>query len=196
MTTEVRNIPMAEATEAQKRTYASQFLNLDLSSAVTEADVDAAIGRAQPNVTMIFVLDAPIAEDEQAEAAALAASPEDKPSGPGMVGSLGRGDPRAVINIPVVDTKDSSGRADVVVGVNGRAWQMQRGVDISIPWRVVEALQNARGERVEHEQNKLNPAEVDEIVTPFQRHAFSFIEKPSKDEIDAWFERTKDEFCA
>jgi hypothetical protein len=194
---QVVSITLSEATLDQKRAFVTQFLNLDIGDDASEAEIDAKIALAQPGSPIIFAeeTDETLAA-EQAEAAAIVAAPDDSPqAGPGgMVGTLGRGDPRALIEIPVVDTKDGSGTADVNVGVNGRVWQLKRGFELNVPWRVVVALQNAIGNKVQH-VDKGNGV-VDEIVTPTRRVGFSFLEKPKAAEIDAWLERSGAEFCA
>lgn len=194
MQAQVITITLEEATAEQKRTFCTQFLNLAIQPDASEADLDAAIARAQPGVPTIFAIETPAkVEQEQAEAAAAAAAPDGAGPG-GMVGTLGRNDPRAVIEIPVVDTKDSSGRADVNVGVNGRVWQLKRGHELNVPWRVVEALRNAVFVKVEHEDKGFG--NVEERVTEGKRFGFSIIERPSQAAIDAWLERTGPEFCA
>lgn len=34
-----------------------------------------------------------------------------------------------------------SEREDVFVGINGHSWQIQRGVEVSVPWNVVRVLE-------------------------------------------------------
>lgn len=111
-----------------------------------------------------------------------------------MAGSLGRGDPRAVIRIPVVDTEDGAGARDVVVGVNGRAWQLKRGPDLPVPWRVVEALKNAKMHVVRHSFEEGREGDVDIRIA--DRFAVQMLSGPSQAEIDEWVERTGAEFCA
>lgn len=187
MTSPVTSIALADATPEQKRAFATNFLSLDLEPDTDDATIDSLIARAQPGIGHIFVMTGPDAAPEIA--AEAAAEPE--PQGVGSVGTLGRGDPRAIIQIPVVDTEDKSGENDVMVGVNGRAWQLQRGVDLPVPWRVVIALQNAIGESIRHD-----PSSGDETKTINKRVSFQFVEKPSDAEIKRWHEETDALFCA
>lgn len=39
-----------------------------------------------------------------------------------------------------------SEKEDVFVGINGRSWQIQRGVEVEVPWNVVKVL--ARQEKM------------------------------------------------
>lgn len=187
----IRNIPLTEATDDQKRAFATNFLNLDVAADASPDKIDSAIRQAQPNTTTIFVMDS----DEAMQEAAEAPNPEDvitRTEDAGRsVGSLGKGDPRWIINIPVIESQDGSGARDVEVGVNGRAWQIRRGDDVSVPHRVVLALDAAMQTIVEH-----NMDNGDTTTREARRIGYQVIEKPSKAEIDDWFERTKDEFCA
>ena len=189
----IRATTIEEATPAQRLDYASRFLNLPLSDTESDAEVVSKIRAAQPNVEQIFVNEA----DTPVEAAATETTPvalhtEELPGK--MAGSLGKGDPRAIIFIPIVETEDGSGSRDVVVGVNGRAWQLQRGHDLPVPWRVVEALQNARAEVVRHSHEEGREGDV--LTHMADRVSFMFKEKPSDTEIKDWLERTGAEFCA
>ena len=191
MTSPVQSIALAAATLAQKRDYATTFLSLDIPADADESTIDSYLQRAQPGIEMIFALTAPEASPEASPEAAAEIAAQPEPQGHGAVGTLGRGDPRAIISIPVVDTEDRSGENDVIVGVNGRAWQLKRGVDLPVPWRVVEALQNAIGESV-----RQDPSTGDETRSINKRVGFQFVEKPSDAAIAAWHQETDALFCA
>lgn len=189
----IRPITIDQATPAQIFAYATAFLNLPMTGGETDGDILAKIREAQPGSEQIFVKEA----DTPAEVTAAEIAPvtlkEEEATGK-MAGSLGKGDPRAIIFIPIVETEDGSGARDVVVGVNGRAWQLQRGHDLPVPWRVVEALQGARAEIIRHSHEEGHEGEV---ITHFSdRFGFNFKEKPSETEIAEWLERTGSEFCA
>lgn len=192
----VKNIQIDEATPDQIRAYATNFLNLEIAADATDAQVRSAIERAQPGVSLIFVLEeaAPVVavpkEDEPIPEELL--RPEER-SGK-QAGSLGRDDPRWIINIPVVETDDGSGSRDVFVGVNGRGWQIKRGHDVDIPHRVAVALTNALAVKVTHQDD--GNGDVDVIVTKAHRFPFQVISKPTEAEIAAWDKRVGAEFCA
>lgn len=184
MTQPVKSLNIEEATDDQRLTFARQFLNLDIASDANDATVRAAIATANGNSPLIFVQTNEDPADPET-ASAVEQEPED--SGP-VAGTLGQGDPRATIIIPVIDTQDDSGSRDITVGVNGRAWQLMRGVPLSVPWRVVEALQNARGESLSHVHT--DDGKIVDRTSSFSRHAFAFEDQPSAAEIKAWHERT------
>lgn len=180
--TPVKSISLDEATAAQKRSFATDFLNLDVPADAGEEAIDALIAQAQPGATMIFVQDA---EPSQADAPAIS----DESETGRMVGTLGKTDPRYTILIPVVDSDDDTGAADVVVGVNGRAWQIKRGVEVSVPARVFFALENASGDKIDHVGRG---EDIAEVVTKFKRFPVQVLERPTEAELKAWHERVDD----
>lgn len=181
----IRNIPIDEATPDQIRAFATGFLNLELASDATDDAVLSAVLRAQPGSTLIFVKD----EDEQQPEEAAAPPPE--AFGNGMAGTLGQCDPRAVIEIPIVESDDKTGEMDVMVGVNGRAWQLKRGVPLDVPWRVVEALKLTIATSVRHDMDT-----GEEQFSPTKRFPFHFHSQPTQEQIDEWHRLTDSEFCA
>jgi hypothetical protein len=190
----IRNISITEATPAQLSEYVRTFLNLEVSGHETPEELNAKIDAAQPGATMIFVNepDTPAQVTAQETAGEVPLRTEE-PRGK-QAGSLGQGDPRAVIHIPIVDTEDESGKRDVLVGVNGRAWQLKRGHDLTVPWRVVVALQNAVTDVVRHSQAAETLGDV--TVSKAQRVAFNMLERPSEAELAEWNERVGQQFCA
>lgn len=178
----IKTISMDEATEEQLRAYVTNFLNIELGSG---DDARTAIARAQPDATFIFVL------EQEAVVAHAADAPAGEDTGAGgMLGSLGRDDPKWVLNIPIVESDDNSGKNDVLVGVNGRAWQIKRGVDVTVPHRVVIALDNAIADQVRHDD------EGNVSITKAKRFSYQTIERPSAAEIAAWDQKVGAEFCA
>lgn len=191
----IKNVPLADATTEQKRLFVTNFLNLEVAGDASPDQVDALIQRAQPGTTMIFFEEAdevappPTTTSEGAPLPPEALKPEEV-GGRGQ-GTLGKGDPRWLIEIPIVESDDGTGSRDVEVGVNGRAWQMKRGVALSVPHRVVLALDLAvadvvrdnmeTGERTVHQAKRF----------PYQVH-----ERPTAEEIAKWHELTDAEFCA
>lgn len=189
----IHPVALADATPEQRFDFARLFLNLDVSPTDSEDAVLAKITAAQPGVTQIFVAEADTPEQVAAqETEEVSLKPEESQGK--MAGTLGRGDPRAIIMIPATETEDGSGSRDVVVGVNGRAWQLKRGVDLNVPYRVVVALQNAEADIVRHRNDEGHEGEV--TITKAKRFVVQIIEGPTKAEIDAWLERSGAEFCA
>ena len=190
----IRPIKIMDASPEQRVDYVRTFLNLPLTGAESESEVLAKIDQAQPGQGMMFVNE-PDTPQDMAAAETVGEVPLKPEESTGkMTGTLGKGDPRAVIFIPPVETEDGSGTRDVLVGVNGRAWQLKRGVDLPLPWRVVEALQNAVADTVRHRDDEGHEGEV--VVTPTHRINFNFVEKPPQHEIIEWRERTGADFCA
>ena len=193
----IRSVSIDVASPAERRSFASEFLNLELPSEASDDEVSAQIQRAQPGVSTIFVQEAADVAEEQApqveptedeKARLLNLRPEER-GRPGA-GSLGQGDPRVKIMIPVVDSEDETGAQDVLVGVNGRAWQLRRGVELNIPIRVLEALQNASATIVRHNE------EGEEVRRDAKRVPFQVLDMPSEAAVAKWHEDTDALFCA
>lgn len=189
----IRPLSIDQATPAQLLAYATTFLNLSVVGDESPDAITAKIREAQPGSEQIFVNEADTLAEVQAQETTPVVLKEEEIGGK-MAGTLGKGDPRAVIFIPIVETEDGSGARDVVVGVNGRAWQLMRGKELPVPWRVVEALRNARSEIVRHSQEEGKEGEV--VTHMSDRFGFNFIDKPSDAAIAEWLERTGAEFCA
>lgn len=189
----IKPIAIASATPAQLAAFARTFLNLDISEAASDAEILSAIDAAQPGVTTIFATvedeaDAPIERiNPPLAAAALATGAED--TNARVAGSLGQEDPRAIISIMSTETEDGTGGDDVAVGVNGRVWQLKRGVDLNVPWRVVEALKAAVTTVVRHND------EGDVVTRDSQRIPFTILSQPSAEELAAWHAKTDAAFC-
>lgn len=201
--------PLDETTDAEKAFYARSILNLDLAPDAKPADIETAIRSAQPNVTQIFV-EAAAPEAVQDQAPESAPDPNhvmhpEQLSDPRsqmdpaqvsdavvrQVGSLGQNDPRVTIRIGKTDQVDGTGQSDVGVGVNGRVWQIKRGVDVSVPIRVLFALNNCEQDLVTHD-----PETFEVLINTSNRFPLSLpLGAPSRDEVREWFERTKDQFC-
>jgi hypothetical protein len=180
----IKQTTLADASAEQARAYATTFLNLELQPTASDQEVRSAIARAQPGNEQVFYEEA--AEALQGDAV----HPAQENIGQGTQGSLGRGDPKWDIVIPMVESDDNSGKSDVLVGVNGRAWQIKRGVQVRLPHRVVIALQNAMATIIRHTET----GDVDSRDA--QRFPFQVMSRPSNDEIAAWEALTNAEFCA
>lgn len=189
----IRPVALDEATPEQRNAYARNFLQLDVSDADGDEAVRAKITTAQPGVTQIFINEPDSPEEIAAQETETVELRAEEAKGR-QAGGLGKGDPRAIIFIPPIETEDDSGGRDVPVGVNGRGWLLKRGYDLNVPWRVVIALQNAKADIVRHRSDEGHEGEV--VVTKANRFNFNFVEKPSQAEINAWLERTGAEFCA
>ena len=190
----IRTVPLDEATPEERRDFVRHFLNLEVAGDESDDQIHAKILTAQPGTTIIFVNEPESEADlEAAEVEGEQPLRAEEAKGRQAAG-LGKGDPRAVIFIPITETEDGSGARDVLVGVNGRGWQLKRGVDLPVPWRVVVALENAEATIVRHRNDEGHEGEVTSHNA--RRFNFNFVHRPPKSEIDAWLERTGAEFCA
>jgi hypothetical protein len=180
-----------DAQPGQIREYATTFLQLDLKGTESDAEILAAVKRAQPGQEYIFVKFDEPEELQQVGGNVTAADlpdvrfVDDAARGKG---TFGRNDPRCQIMIPPADTPD--GNVDVAVGVNGVVWQLKRGVDLDVPLRVWLALMAAQQELVTHNQET-----HDTIISTALRFPIITNSRPSDAEIEAWKKETETQFC-
>ena len=180
----------------QRKAYAINFLNLDIDDGDDDGDIVAKIRAAQPGVTTIFIeeqdqalqgsdqFDSPVPLGEDGAAVQQARS-----------GTLGQRDPKAVIHISAVESDDGRGNDDVYVGVNGRGWQLKRGEDLTVPWRVVEALGLTIPTNIRHEQQNDGSGNVKIIEQQTRRFPVQIVSRPSLEDIEAWHAETDNKFC-
>ncbi len=185
-----KSVAIDEATAAQRFKYATSILNLELDEADSDEQVIAQIRQAQPQSQMIFVEDEGEPEVERQVPTDLSETLHEQATG--IQGTRGSSDPRAVIRIAITERPDG-GKEDVAVGVNGFVWQLKRGVDIEVPWRVVEALRNAIETNITHDARPEHEGEV--ISNEVDRIPFSIISGPSQAEIAEWKSRVGSKFC-
>lgn len=179
--------PINEATPEERLIYAKSFLNLEIPDDADEAQVLTLLHAAQPQSEMIFVeesapeidrIDPPALNESLTENAARVA------------GSLGHIDPRAIIHIMKIEGNEGETiNDDVGVGVDGRIWQLKRGVDLNVPWRVVEALSLTEQTIIRHNDKG------DVIERTSRRIPYTIISQPSPEEIEEWHRKTDGLFC-
>jgi hypothetical protein len=172
--------PIERAEEAELRDFAELVLQMDVAASTDRADLVAKIRTAWP-ADYIFVDAAgqPAAgEDGQDEAV----KPEPQAR---LTTADSRGDPKWTIRI--ASTELAGGKDPVPVSVNGRNVVIQRGVEVEVPHRYVESLRNAVRVSVSQE-----PKTQEFTFSAFTNYPFEVIERPSRAEIEAFHERTKD----
>jgi len=185
-------LPILDATEAQRRSFATDFLGLDLEPTDTDETIFAKIMAATNNNETIYVQPE---SDEPAHSqagsppqpVAGATRPEDVQR---MQGTLGRDDPKVTIFINNEDRNGEIYDRDVAVGVNGTVWQLRRNMPLTIPYRVYEALKVAVRDSITH-----NPNTGEEHSTPVSAVPFNVQSMPPAAEVAAWHERVDSAFC-
>ncbi len=175
--------PIAKASDAELRDFAELVLQLNAEGCGTRARLLALIRPAWP-ADYIFVeaADAAAAGDGE-EPQADAARPQAQVKLAGGGGS--KDDPKWLIRISA--TELTGGKDPVPVGVNGHIVVIQRNMEVEVPHRYIEALRNAV--RVSVAQD---PRTQEFTLSAFTNYPLEIIERPSRDEIEAFRERTKD----
>jgi hypothetical protein len=186
----IKSIQIDEATPAQIAAFARNFLNLDVSPEASDDQILSRVKAAQPGIATIFVMADEFEEVERINPPLASQVLEGEAQNVDrLAGSLGRDDPRAIISIMSVESEDGRGSEDVPIGVNGRIWQLQRGKDLNVPWRVVEALRRCVQTIVRHDD------EGNVTEREAARYPFTILQSPSQQEIADWHERTDGAFC-
>lgn len=82
---------------------------------------------------------------------------------------------RRMIKINIMKTDRDGGDRDVPVGVNGKLYLIQRGVDVEVPAEVVEVLRNAVETRWEQRKDPENPLRSQMIRRDTHAYPFSIV---------------------
>ena len=169
-----------EATPEQVRNYAASFLGIPVDD-VTDGEVLAKV-RASIEGSTIFV--ATETDEADQTGAEPAKSAEETTVGGGLVGTLGREDPKVTLTLHAEERDGVVVNRHKEVGVNGVVWLLKRGEPITIPYRVYIALRNAERHIITHTPE----GEVREQVvlnTPFNVERM-----PPPEQIEAWHRKT------
>lgn len=183
-------VPILDADTAQRRTFATDFLGLDIEPGDSDDTIMSKILIANGGAELIFVSAEPEPVDQTGAAPPLAlGSSLPEPVGR-MQGTLGRDDPKVTILINNEERNGVIYDRDVAVGVNGTVWQLRRGVAITIPYRVYEALKIAVRDVITHDPNTHEEHHTAAPALPYSVQAL-----PPQAEVDAWRARTDAAFC-
>ena len=181
MTAKFENISIDEATPEQVRAYAANFLGIPVDD-VEDGEVMAKV-RASIEGSQIFVAKAMEDVDQTGSPPPIVEN-----TGGGLVGTLGRGDPKVTLVLHAEERDGVVVNRHKEVGVNGVVWLLKRGEEITIPYRVYVALNNAERHVITHTPE----GEVREQVvlnTPF-----NVVRMPPAEEIAAWHKKTDQMF--
>lgn len=173
-----------EATPEELKAYAIQFLGIPIDDTDTDATVLAKVRSANEG-DIIWI--APQQQTDQTGSAPPA--PDDVATGSGLMGGLGRGDPKVQLTIHAEERDGVVNTRHKEVGVNGVVWLIKRGVSVEVPYRVYLVLQNAIRD------NQTHDLEGNMIHQNVHSVPFSVERMPSQAEIDAWEARTRDQFA-
>lgn len=184
-----------EATPAEIKAFAINFLGLDIDPGADDAAIFASVQQAHPGETIFVPLDdadQPVIDQAGDPPPRVEGStqPEHGAQRQGLAGSLGRDDPKVTILIHNEERDGEVYSRDKEVGVNGRVWLLQRGKEITIPYRVFLALESAVKDSITH-----NKSTGEVISTKVKSVPYNAINRPSSEEIDAWHKRVDQQFC-
>lgn len=148
-------IPMAEATEAELRTFAQETLGINIKAS-------ASLEQVRAKVETAWDRDIPVAE----------AAPKPTLAGdqPRPVTDEQGGPKPGKVRINIGIQEEAGGSAPVPVGVNGKIMLIPRGKDVDIPEAYLEALSHAITYKYEPMEDGLgmNPIPREVQLYPFQ----------------------------
>lgn len=177
-TFEEKNI--AEASSEEIRDYATTFLGIP-TEGISDAEVRAKVEAATDGETIFVRVSA-----EPADMAGV--PPMAVESDAKLQGGLGHGDPKVTLVLHNEERDGNVVNRHKEVGVNGVVWLLKRGEEISIPYRVFLALNNAERAVITHN------GEGEVMTQSVKSTPFNIVAMPSRDEIAAWEARTGGQF--
>jgi len=182
MTRKFETININEATTEQVRAYATNFLGI-MTDEVEDPEVLAKV-RASIEGDTIFVATPP----EEGDQTGTPPPKVEESVGGGLVGSLGRDDPRVRLTLHSEERDGVVENRHKEVGVNGVVWLLKRGEPITIPYRVYLALKNAERHIITHTTEGEQREQI-VLNTPFNVEQL-----PPAEEIAAWHRKTDQMF--
>lgn len=183
----MKTIKIEDATNKQLLDFCAVILGLEVKQGMSNAQLIAKIDRAAPGTTEIQVVEegalAPTPAPEQFVGRPV---PEQKTTGGGGKVPLSshHADPKIEVMIP--SSREPGGDRDVEVSVNGFPWQIKRDVWVPVPYRVYEALENARETTYELVQSEYPGAPPKKVPRDNYSYPFNTRNAPSQETLDAW----------
>jgi len=181
---------LLEATPAEIKLFATNFLGLDLEADDNDVTIYAKVEAAHPSETIFVPEDAEtfaqadmIGLPPQRPAGAREPSPNSS-DGDRMAGSFGRDDPKVTLTINNEDRGGEVYSRDVPVGVNGVVWLLQRNKPITVPYRVFAALELAVRDSITMD------GQTGEVHhTAVRTVPYNVIDGPTRAEVAEWMAR-------
>lgn len=200
---ETQKVKLEEADFASLKHYAELTLGLEIKTGTNSKQIIAKIQKADSSVEEI-----PVVETAQEQVGDVVAVPEvthsrsttEAIAGKVAPATRAHADPMHSSNDPKVEltvqkTADKTRAKICDIQVNGVVFRIKRGVRVAVPYRVFEALENAK-EKQAVDSDELNPVtgepykEWEDVLSyPFQVHAM-----PSEEEVRQWRESTDEGF--
>lgn len=188
MTDTSNMIALDEADYASLKAYAEVQLGLEVKNPSNSAQVRAKIRTVAPDLTHIpgkaavAPAAAPVAPAPAAPAAPVAAEV--------VKYDLYNANLDPKVKIVVDKTADGMRARDVVVSVNDKVWQIKRGEEVNVPYRVYHALMIAIEKRAvfNGEVNSFGMPEYE--YQDVMSYPFRVLEMPDKAEIERWHRET------
>jgi hypothetical protein len=171
-------IALDEADFASLKRHAEVNLGIEVKLGVNAAQLRAKIRQVAPETVEIE----PVEMQASVRPTAVASRPQGVPSKYDIRNPAT--DPKVTLTIH--KTADVTRAKDVQVPVNGRNWILMRGERVTVPYRVYEALENAK------EQQPVATNKTNHFGSPIydydlvHSYPFTVHEMPPREEVEAW----------
>lgn len=176
-----KRIHLKDATDQQIRTYIDTVLQVPVATNAGRNEMCAAILRADPSgeITLLEEDRAPKTDDDNYRAILNSMNLVETMKPLKGTGPAYKTDPLVVITI--ARSEEKGGDEPVPLGVNGKRFDVMRGVPVEIPWRYFLVLRQCI--KTVYHQVSVNepPIGRDVPMYPFNIQAM-----PPREEIEAW----------
>lgn len=187
-------VKIEEAKNADLLHYAGTVLGLDVKRGQSNTHLIGLIQSAKPGLDEIPL---PPKGPEPMDLDSAAAAEIPAPPSPELVtrgsrsGALQHYSKDPKVRLRVEQTTDKTRAKDVTVAPNGDVFRWQRGVDVSVPYRVYLALRDAK-EMEAVETGEINPISglPKKVWQEVQSYPFTILQMPSEEEIAAFHKAT------
>lgn len=195
-------IALDDADFASLKHYAEVVLGLEVKAGTNGKQIAAKIRKADSSIETIPVVESNEQPEQPGDVVEVTPvrSTTDAVAGKATPITRSHADPMHSSNDPKVEltiakTADKTRAKIADIMVNGVVFRIKRGERVAVPYRVYEALMNAK-EKQAVESDEINPVtgepfkEWEEVLSyPFNTHKM-----PSDEEIAAWREATGETF--
>lgn len=198
---QVNKVSLDAADFPSLKHHAEVVLGLEVKTGTNAKQLIAKIQRADPSITEIPVAEGTASEQpgDVVEVTPVRSTTE---ANAGKVSPVTRrhADPMHSSNDPKVrllvnKTADKTRAKIADIQVNGVVFRIQRGVEVDVPYRVYEALENAK-EKAAVDSDEINPQTGEPFKEWEEVYSYPFMVKsmPSEEAIAAWRETTSENF--
>ena len=192
-------IPLAEADFPSLKQFATVNLGLEVKQGTNATTLRGMIAAADNTVAEVPEFSPEGAGTPRRAATPQMVTPQGSPSTaiiePGVHDDPNHWSHDPQVTLEVAKSADPTRPKDVTIQVNGDVFRMQRGVEVSVPYRVFEAIKNAK-ENQAVDSGEINPLTGMPIYTwePVLSYPYQVTKHPTEEEVAEWRANTSKGF--